>query len=102
MSWNYRLFAEKCPNDEWFFSMKEAYYNKEGVVDSWTEAEVSPHGDTLNDFWETVTMYQAGMDKDVVIIEGDKVIGEESQANMFANRKGVPTLLAPVPPVIEK
>jgi hypothetical protein len=70
MAWNYRIIKQKG-----VYSIREVIYLEEG--EGWTEDEVSPYGETRDEFRESMTNYLEAVHKPVLIVEGDAIVGEE-------------------------
>ena len=70
MSWNYRMFHRTVPDgvggtsDE--FTIREAYYNKKGKVDSWSAEPSHPYGETKLDLMQDVTHMGAAISQPVI------------------------------------
>jgi len=55
MSWNFRIMKRKGEEEEeYYYTFVEAYYDKDGNVDGWTEEEVAPHWDSLEGLKDVV------------------------------------------------
>ena len=72
MHWNYRLTKQKIFNPLWKvethgedgeyeveYCMREIYY-EDGKI-SWTEREISPHGETEEEFHKSLDLYLDGI-----------------------------------------
>jgi hypothetical protein len=48
-TWNHRAFLHRHP--EWgdWYTIREAYYDKEGNVDGWTVEAIAPGGETIEE-----------------------------------------------------
>jgi hypothetical protein len=68
--WNYRIIKEKG-----VYSIREVIHLEEG--EGWTEDEVSPYGESRDEFRESMTNYLEAVHKPVFLIEDDAIVGEE-------------------------
>ena len=64
VSWNYRVVKE---ND--YYTIKEVYYDKDGNVDGWTEMDVSPGGETFEEFLDSFELYRKCVYKPVLDLD---------------------------------
>ena len=65
--WEYRIIKQKGA-----YTIKE-YYD----IGAWTEDEVSPYGETRDEFRQSMTHYLEAVHKPVLLVEGDAIVGEE-------------------------
>jgi hypothetical protein len=59
MTWNYRIFKEKNRVGRRVFvsyNMREAYYNRLGKIDGWTEPLLSKPADSIHDLSTILAM----------------------------------------------
>jgi hypothetical protein len=66
MSWNYRVVRRECatPNGtETIYAIHEAYYDKDGNVDSITAEPVPIVADNLGDMMDMLFQMRAALDK---------------------------------------
>jgi hypothetical protein len=78
MTWNYRIIKQKG-----VYSIREVVYLKEG--EGWTEDEVSPYGESRDEFRESMKHYLEAVHKPVLVVEDDAIVGEEAPITELEN-----------------
>lgn len=68
MTWDYRVVKDTTG-----YSIREVYYDHAGVPEMWTENEVSPSGETLEEFEEDMDHYINAQQQPVLYVHGDKL-----------------------------
>lgn len=63
--WDYRVI-HRVHGDERWFSVHEVYYNDDDKPILMTKDEVSPHGDTFEEFEDSFKAYNSALDKPVI------------------------------------
>jgi hypothetical protein len=73
MSWNYRIVKSfgKVPEPWELYEIHEVYYNKKGEPDSQTTNDVSPAGETHEDFLSSWVKYQAAFTEPILNFDWD-------------------------------
>lgn len=85
MSWNYRIVVENKGKEEEFWSIREVYYNKQGLIYAMTEESQSPIGEDMEELKEDFLHMQEAFHKDVIVLdnfkfaEADYLTGEEEE-----------------------
>ena len=49
MSWNYRVLYKKIDDSSEAYSISECYYSCDGSIYAWTDAEMAPFGEALDE-----------------------------------------------------
>ena len=53
MHWNNRIFKHQQGDQIWY-SIHETFYDEDGKVELWTQEEISPYGETVDELIEHV------------------------------------------------
>jgi hypothetical protein len=69
--WEYRIIKEGGQ-----YTVRE-FIQTEEIGDGWTEDEVSPYGESRDEMRQMFTYYLEAVTKPILVVEGDKIIGEE-------------------------
>lgn len=67
--WNYRVFrhVDKCVGqDQEWFGIHECYYDDAGNPDGWTENEVAPYGETVEELKKVLEMMADALKKPIL------------------------------------
>lgn len=72
MSWNYRIVVENKGKEEEFWSIREVYYNKQGLIYAMTEESMEPTGETEEELTEDFLHMQHAFYKDVIVLDNFK------------------------------
>lgn len=69
MTWNYRVIRRRFPKENQY-TIHEVFYNDAtGKPDGMTEDEVSPSGESLDEFRKSMEMYQRAIELPVLDYE---------------------------------
>jgi hypothetical protein len=76
MTWNYRVFLIPggSPLEEDIYAIKEVYYGDDDEIEFWSEANMAPMGNTIEELEEDLEKFIAAFDEPVLLIDGDRVI----------------------------
>ena len=76
MTWNYRVFLIPSGSalEEDIYAIKEVYYGDNDEIEFWTEANMAPMGNTLEELEEDLEKFYAAFDEPVLMIDGDTAI----------------------------
>ena len=72
MSWNYRIVVENKGTEEEFWSIREVYYNKQGLIYAMTEESMEPTGETEEELKDDFLRMQHAFYKDVIVLDNFK------------------------------
>jgi hypothetical protein len=77
MVWNHRVIRHE-ENGEVWYAIHECFYEKPDDDSnlSWTENEIAPIGETVDELRETLERMLKALDKPILTIQGDKLIHE--------------------------
>jgi hypothetical protein len=65
--WNYRIFKQVYePTQEVHYGIKEAFYNDDNEVDSWTVDDMKPFGETPEELREHINMMLQAFGRPVI------------------------------------
>ena len=67
-TWNYRIVGNKKLG----FAIHEVFYTN-GKPNSWTKDEVSPYGETLEEFKKSASLYRRAFLEPPLFIKGNKL-----------------------------
>lgn len=76
LTWNYRIVKEVI-GEEYFYTIREVFYDDDKKVISWTVDEVSPGGSNADEMNRDWASYKLAFERPVVVVKDDKFIGEE-------------------------
>jgi hypothetical protein len=76
MTWNYRVFLIPggSPLEEDIYAIKEVYYGDDDEIEFWSEANMAPMGNTIEELEEDLEKFMAAFDEPVLLIDGDRAI----------------------------
>ena len=78
--WNHRIFTKKI-NDRKYFCLKEAFYNDDGTVHSWTEDPLTGYFESVEELKSTHEL----MCKDISKYSTDDLILDEDELDKQFN-----------------
>ena len=93
MGWNYRVVKQKSSGikdkktkkykikPEWFWSIREVYYDKKGKVENWSTEPMRPRGETYISLLKDYTMFLWAFRLPVFVERGKKLT--EEKKNQF-------------------
>lgn len=76
MTWNYRVFLIPggSPLEEDIYAIKEVYYGEDDEIEFWSEANMAPMGNTIEELEEDIEKFYAAFDEPVLMIDGDTAV----------------------------
>lgn len=87
MKWTYRVSKQTLSNGDVVFAIREFYHDKQGRLDSWTEEEIAPIGNSLEDLKGELALIMQALEHDVVDIGDEKNgIGDPPEWEALANK----------------
>lgn len=72
MSWNYRIVVENKGTEEEFWSIREVYYNKQGLIYAMTQESQAPIGEDEQELTDDFLHMQHAFYKDVIVLDNFK------------------------------
>ena len=73
MSWNYRLcketYRKDCADEEVGYSIREAYYNKNGGIWAITEHAIGVYGESVDDIKRCLEWMQSALEKEIIDLD---------------------------------
>lgn len=77
MSWNYRVTRTHVTTPDGpqnVYEIREAYYDENGQVTSWSENPIAPYGETWHELAEDLVKMQRAISMAIIDLTGEKPI----------------------------
>jgi hypothetical protein len=76
MTWNYRVFLLPSASalEEDLYVIKEVYYNEDDEIEFWSEGNMTPMGNSVEDLEEEMNKFYEAFSEPVLMVEGDMVV----------------------------
>lgn len=65
--WNHRVTRQKTRFGDWY-AIREVYYDDQGNVTAWTEGEMAPVGETVEELRADLERMLAALDEPVLYV----------------------------------
>lgn len=85
MSWNYRVVAVKDKNGNYFYSIRDVYYDKNDKPTSWGTDPQYPAGQTVDDVYNDINLMQGAFVQPVLIVNDDGKTLRKGKARVAMN-----------------
>lgn len=80
MPWNHRVVKETSKNGIDYYSIREVYYDANGVPNGYTEEMMYPYGETVSELEQEVDLFKDAFSKPILVINiEDETLKEENE-----------------------